>query len=901
MLSLVTRVVSVWNRLRALARREAEHAEMLDEISFHRQQLTRELERRGVAPHAAARSAAIRLGPAAVHSETARDAWRFMSLESLAGDVRFALRQWRRNPVVIAVSIVSIALGVGVNAGIFSLVNAAFLRPLPVPAARDLRLLLSDGETYFPWSLVDRLRKTDTAQIQIAGTSTFPFLSIDDGSGARLTPNGGVLVSDNYFAALRVTPLIGRVFRAGDEDVGPGDHISVLSHRFWQSEFGGDSNIVNRAVRFNGVPFTVVGVAPPEFRGTQAGLAPDAWFPITADDALLHRSGRYRDEKTNWWVQAIGRVAPTAEITGIAWQLSRVVRDFRLELEGSDASAETRAEIANSHLTLEDGQRGFGLLRERYERPLRLIWSLSALVLLIASLNVGGVLVGRITSRRQEFGVRTAIGATWSRLQRQVMIEGALLAGAGGALGLVALYAVGNVARPYVFPAARRFVFDFGVDGRVIAVIGAGLLVTLLALAVLPALVVWRHRGPLGSQQRSDAAPTGRLRLSRTLSSAQFALAVPLVSSAFLLTKSLTQLRDIPLGYDASQVVMVRLDASRNDYSPSRMVAAYRETLAALRALPGISSVSATSYAPLTGSRSSNSFQIEGEPRESANVQVMYVDPEYFKTMGAPLVAGREFAATDAPRQRGVIVVGESFAVRHFGSSDAAVGKRLARRSEGTGPYDIEIVGVAPDARLMSPREPSRDAVYQPFLADSGNVRGAYLLVRTSINPQAIGPSLRRAIALVDPQLEVLDVRPFRDQISANLTAERMVVRLTLLFGGLALLLAALGVYGVASHDVTQRSHEIGVRLALGATPRGIGAWVVRGSSRLVAVGVILGLPLAAVAAKAARALLFDVAPSDPLGIIGVTLTLTAVLFVATWAPARRASRVDPLRTIRGD
>ena len=382
----------------------------------------------------------------------------------------------------------------------------------------------------------------------------------------------------------------------------------------------------------------------------------------------------------------------------------------------------------------------------------------------------------------------------------------------------------------------------------------------------------------------------------------QFALALPLVVCALLLARSIGNLRQVALGYETAGVALVRVDATRNDYSRTRVVATYRNVLAAVRAVPGVRTASASMSAPLTGSRSSNSFRVEGvdgPAYEGPNVEVMYVDPEYFLTLGVGLRAGREFTVADDPRRRGVAVVSESFARRLMGTPSHAVGRRMARSNDTTGRFDIEIVGVVPDARLQSPRAPGGDVIYQPFLADSGNVRSAMLLVSLSRPLRAVEPALRQAMAAVDAQLEVLDVRAFSDQVDAMLAVERMVTRLTMLFGVLAVALAALGVYGVFAHDVVRRSHEIGVRLALGASPGGIRAWLLRRALGVLAAGLVLGVPLALGATRAARALLYDVGPGDPLSIVGAAAVLVCTLAVAVWVPSQRAARTDPLTTLR--
>lgn len=891
------------NRVRGIAARDVERAELEEELRFHRAQLEAELRSSGRTPAEARRLAAVRLGNTVRWVEAGGDAWRFGRLESVVRDARIAARQWRRTPLTAAIAVVSIAIGVGFNTGISSLVNAAILRPLPVPAPEALRIVNTDGEaagSYLPWPLIERLRTDGRPALALAGVTTLRDLGLDHGGVLALTPRGGSLVSDNYFEMLGVQPSLGRLFRTGDEDDGTADHLVVLSHAFWQTAFGGDSTIVGRTLRFNGVSMQVLGVAASGFTGTQAGAAPDAWFPITADDALLHRSADFRRERTNWWVQAIGRQAATD--VAPEERLTATLRAFRSELEGPDASAETRAAIVAARVTLEDGRSGFGALRVQYAGALRLLWGLSLLVWLITLVNVATLLLGRLRSRDLEFAVRRAMGASRARITWQVAAEGGWLAAAGIVLALVVLRVAGPAARGWLFPAATRLQLDFGVDATMGMAIGLSIVVSILALAAFPALVTAATRTPPGAAV-GDGRVAARSTAGRLLSAAQCALALPLVVTALLVARSVHELRQVSLGFSGEDVTVVRLDATRNDYTPDQLVAAYRAALGEVRAIPGVRAVSMTRNVPLAGSWSGNAFRVEGSrdpvgSDEPSNVQVMYVDPDYFRVLRAPLLAGREFAPDDAPRRRGVAVVSEQFARRHFGAPDAAVGRHLAR---GTGAYDIEIVGVAANARLQSVRKATEDVVYQPYLADAGNVSLGNLLLAADQRTDLLAPAVREAIRRADARLEVLGVSPFRRYLDRSVEVEQMVARLSAVLATLAVLLAALGIYGVFSDEVSRRRKEIGVRLALGASPATVRRWILGSAGRVFVVGVALGIPAAWMAVRAARSLLYDVAADDPLALAGAGLVFISAFLVAAGGPAARAARLDPLTSLRAE
>lgn len=906
-IQLLSALHAFGHRLRRLGRRQEARDDVAEELAFHRAQLARDFTHAGLDGDEARRLAAARVGSTTRWLDEAADAWRFGSLESALTDVRFTWRQWRRAPGLVAVSLASIALGVGANAGLFAVLNAVAFRPLPVRAPAELRLINIDDDvsgSYMPWPLVQELRAAMPRAFAVAAEARLRDLSLERQGVATLTPRGGSLVSGNYFELLGVQPAAGRLLRASDEDEGSGDHLAVLSHAFWQSAFGGDAAIVGQVVRFNGVPMQVIGVAPARFLGTQPGVAPDAWFPITADDALLHRAADWRRERTNWWVQAIGRQQVPDAGAAVSARLTRVVRDFRTALDGPDASAEARARVAAIRVSLADGRSGLGGLRHAYARPLRLLWGLSLLVLVIAAVNVATLLAGRLHARAHEFSVRTALGASRPRLLRQVMVEGLLLGVAGSALALALLMWGGAALRTFLFPAARRVLLDFTLDGRVLAGGALALVVTVLLLALVPAFLLARHSNST-MRVRQDGTRGGRGWGGQVLGALQCGLALPLLVAAALLGRSFMALRDIPVGFSGDDVTMVRLDATRNDRGPSARVATYERVAGAVRALPGVRAVSSTRNPPLSGSWSGNTFTVEGSraptaDERSANTQVHYVDPGYFRTMGAPLLAGREFTADDAPRQRHVAVVSETFARTHFGSAAGALGRRMARGSGDAAPFTIEIVGVTADARLTTPRQESPAVVYQPYLADSMNVALLTLLVAADRQGEALTPALTRAIQSVDPTLEVLGVTGFREHLANERSFERTTMRLTLLFGGLALLLAALGVYGVFAHDVARRRHEIGVRLALGASPAGIRTWIGRRVGQVALAGILVGVPLTVAAVRGARGLLYGVGPLDPVSHGGAALVLLAGLGLAAWRSARRADGVDPLTVLRG-
>lgn len=900
---LAAAVASIWNRIRAVGRTDEFQRDLDDELSHHRTLLTRDLQSLG--HRDAARDAAIRLGNRRRLTEEAQDVWRFHFLSEMARDLRYATRQLRRAPVVSTVAVVSLALGVGLNASMFSALHDVLLRQLPVTDPQSLRVIGSpsaDGTTsaFLPWPMVELIRDEGHGLSGVAATGDVRFLGLDRGATRVLTPNGGAVVSGGYFDVLGVRPELGRLLHSSDDRRGEGARAVVLSHDFWTSQLGADTAVVGRALQFNGQAFTVVGVTPRGFTGVSAGRTPDAWFPITTDHLLLHRSPQWRQERTNWWLQVFGRVRPGVADAAITSELTRLYRRFQLQESEGNVSPERRRDIEQSVLSVSDGSTGMPLIAEAYGRPLRLLFLLSCAVLMLACANVASLQIGRLHARQRELGVRMALGASAGRLARHLLAEGAVVALLGAVCGLALQWAFGSAARGLLLPLAARLSFPGGpAPMRVVFGTVVVLAVTLL-VAAIPALVVRSRRVVALLGTRGDGAG-GRARAGRWLTATQFALALPLVVTSTLLARSLIELRALPMGFDASSVALLRIDGTRNDFGPSRRVAVYRQVMDGLATIPGVRSVSAAMYAPLSGSSSRNSYRFEGSAEGRRPFAVMHVDPGYFATLGVPLDAGREFERSDDARERRLAIVSAGLARRMYGSPGAALGRRMARSSDSSDPFDIEIVGVAPDARLLDIRDEAPEVVYQPFLADSNNVGGATLLVSLGLPLASMTEAMRRSVQATDPSLEVLDLRPLQRNIDTALVTERTVARLTLLFGGLALLLAALGLYATCAQDVTRRSQEFGVRLALGASPARLRRWILRDALMLLALGAAAGLPLAYGAARAARTLLYGHGAGDPRSLAAVAVLLAATAILAVWIPARRAARMDPLVSLRRD
>ncbi|MGH7576793.1 MAG: ABC transporter permease [Longimicrobiales bacterium] len=842
-------------------------------------------------------------------------------LAGLLRDARYAFRQLQRSPGITVVAVLSLALGIGANAAVFSLSEQMLLRPLPVPAPDRLVNLSAPGPKpgsntcnragscdapVFSYPMFRDLEAPAELFTGIAAHRSFVAnLRVEDDALA----GSGMLVSGSYFSVLGLRPALGRLFGREDDRMVGGLAIVVLSHRFWQTRFGADPRVLNQTIAVNGYPLTIVGVAPPRFEGTTLGVRPDVFVPLTLAIALGDVRGIDSEEqleaRRNYWVYLFGRLKPGVSIEQAHAALNRVYRPIIQEVEAplqEDMSVQTLARFRAREVTLEDGRRGQSTFHSDVGTPLLLLLTVTGVVVIIACANIANLLLARGATRAPELALRTSLGASRSQLLAQLLTESCLLAMLGGAASLlvarwtltfIGAFLPGNVA------AALDLHLPTSMLGFAAALsIGTGFL-----FGLYPALQATRPdlmttiRANAG--HRAGARAATRLRAS--LVTVQIALSMALLVLAGFFVLSLANVSRVDLGLRVDDVVTFRISPKMIGYQPERARSLFERTEWELAAIPGVREVAASRLPLLSGRGWRVSVSVEGfdaGPDADDGARYNEIGPGYFRALGIPLLAGREFTSADAGPVPTVAVVNESFA-RKFGLGREAVGKYMAL---GDDPLDIQIVGLVRDAKYHEVKQEVPPQVFLPYRqADILDVGAISFYVGTAVPPEEVLGAVPRVISRLDPALPVEDLQTMPELVREQVSQDRMIGFLSTIFAGLATLLAAVGLYGVIAYAVTQRTREIGLRIALGAESGDVRRMVLGQVARLVLAGGAIGIVAAFGLGAAARSLLFQVDGRDPFVFGAAAVVLTAVALCAGYLPARRAARVDPLTALRAE
>jgi predicted permease len=837
-------------------------------------------------------------------------------MTSLWPDLRLAVRGLRRSPLFAAVAILSLALGIGANTAIFTLFNAILLEPLPVREPGRLVLFTeSPGEgtsTGSPPTGAWRLFSTEV--YDFLRRQSLPFESIaavrsGEAAVSVRMPNrpdqGGQaqrgqahLVSGNYFAVMGVGAMLGRTLTEAD-DRSSSPPATVVSHRFWTQRLEANPAAIGTVILVNGTAFTIVGVTPPEFFGERMRRAPDFWMPLAFQPQIELRPSALERTDT-YWLNLIARLAPGATRSQAQIAATAALRQFLTNAQAAPLTDERRREIQDSRVDLVDGAAGVSGLRAQYAEPLRVLLAVVGMVLLIACANVGNLLLSRAAARQSEITVRIALGATRARLIRQSVTESLLLAALGAICGVVLARWVVAALLPLV--ASPSTPMHVGLDLRVLAFTTAVTCATGVLFGLAPALYTGRTDA-VDAIKSGGRGATLRRRTARILQAfvvGQLALSLVLVVGANLFARSLLALQRQPLGFEQEHVLLARINPRLAGYTPSNVAALYRKLYDRLNALPGVQATIAR-YSPLSGSNSSNSGNVAGytpKPGEDVEFETIQVAPSYPDVLGMRLVDGRAIGLQDGPGTPKVAMVNETFARRFF-AGQSAVGHRFGFGGPADA-ADVEIVGVLQDARFHDVRDAIvGPMVFLPLLQEvSQFALAAEVAARTSADA-GIANELRRAIAEIDPNLPVDEAKTLDAQIATTLNSQRLAARLVMLFGALALLLAAVGLYGVITQSVVRRTGEIGVRMALGAQRRDVLWMILRDVLQLVAMGFAIGIPVAIGATRLVSGLVFGLSAAVPasfalaIAILGLVAAATGLL------PARRATNVDPVIALR--
>ncbi len=826
--------------------------------------------------------------------------------------LKHAFRTLWKTPFVTLVAILSLALGIGANGAIFSIFDQMLLRSLPVPEPERLVNLGAPGPKPGSNSCNDAgdcdqvfsypmFRDLERQQSVFTGLAAHRSFAINLAFEGRTSSGRGMLVSGSYFPSLGLIPAAGRLLDPGDDRAVGESPVAVLSDDAWRRRFGADPEVVGDTLIVNGQPLVVVGVAPAGFRGTTLGGRPELFVPITLRGLMAPGFDDF-DNRRSYWAYLFARLAPGVTVerarAAVNVPYRAIVNEVEVPLQ-SEMSEQRMARFRAKEITVEPGARGQSSLHGEARAPLVLLFAVAAVVLLIACANIANLLLARSAARVGEMAVRLSIGASRRRLVAGLLVESCLLAAFGGAAGLVvARFTLTLIGA--LLPAEAVAALGLGLDGRIVAFAAALALATGILFGLFPALhsthldLATTLKGQAGQPSGSRAAA----RFRTVLVTAQIALSTALLVSAGLFLKSLVNIHRVDLGLEADRLVTFAVSPERNGYSPERSRALFARAEEELAAVPGVESVTASLVPLLAGSNWGSSVLVEGFEADldtDTNSRFNEIGPGYFRTLGIPLLAGREFTAADGAGAAPVAVVNQTFAAK-FGLDRAAVGKRMA--VGGSDELDIEIVGLVRDAKYSAVKGKIPPLFFIPYRQDE-EVGSIYFYLRTALPPGELLPVIPGVVARLDPNLPVEELKTMSQQVRENVYVDRVLTTLSAAFAALATLLAAVGLYGVLAYTVAQRRREIGLRMALGADRRRVRRLVLAQLTAMTLAGAAIGLAAAIALGTLARSQPFALEGHDPAVLVAATVLVALVALASGLVPAIRASRVDPMRALR--
>ena len=880
----------LWRRLRYLLNRGQHEQDLADEIRQHCELLSQ----------APGRS----LGNLTQVGEASRAVWVWPFLETLAQDIRYALRTLRANPGFAATAILSLALGIGANTAIFSILNAVMLRSLPVEDPQRLVQLGSPRSdpahplrVYFTNPIWEQVRDHQQA---FSGALAFSEDRFDLAAGGESHFAEGLWASGDFFQVLGVPAMRGRVFTPDDDLHGGGraGPVAVISHGFWKRHFASDPVIVGKTIRLNRHLFTIIGITPPWFTGLDVDTAYDVAIPIGCEPILRTDASALADRDW-WWLRILGRLLPgetprqaEARMKALAPEVYRATLSLNLHAGG-------QKEYLQRSFALRPAATGFSDTGTQYRTALFTLMAVVGLVLLIACANIANLLLARAAARQREISIRMAIGAARRRVMRQLMSESLLLSVLGAAGGLLFAVWGSQLLVRFLSTAGSELQLDTAPDLRVLAFTMGVALLTGLLFGLAPALRATRVSPNNFLKEHGRSVEAGRFGLGRALVTGQVGLSLMLLVGAGLFLGTLRNLLSIDLGFIRHNVLLVGAGMTQANVPKEQRPRVYREIVERLRTIAGVSSASSSAMTPIGRGQWDSEVSPEGYSPKGKDDTLVYfnrVSPGYFATMRQPVLLGRDFSDHDDSGAPKVMLITESVARRFFGQANP-IGKTI--RADGPGKAGIyQVIGVVKDAKYASVDEGLTLTVYIACAQDSDPRPGVNFEVRTERLPDTFIPAVRAAIGEVNRGIS-LEFRNFETQVNESLLQPRMVALLSAFFGGLALLLAMIGLYGVTAYGVARRQSEIGIRMALGAQPGSVVWLVLREVAAMLAIGTALGLGASLSAGRLVASLLYGVKPSDgaPLAIAAVVLALATG--IAAYLPAHRAARLDPMAALR--
>jgi predicted permease len=901
-------------RLRGLLGIRKADLDIDDEIQAHLDLLTERFISQGMTRDEATAVARRQFGNVTLLKEEHREMRGIRFVDTLFQDLKYGVRMLLKGKAFTTVAVLSLALGIGANTAIFSIIDAVLLKELPVSHPKQLVLFRwlglgkgvihsiggsIDGDPIagLPTSIsmsypaFERFRDQNQT---LASVFTFSGIDLILNAGGQSDMVGALAVSGDYFTGLGAPVVLGRVLTNEDEkpDAEP---AAVISHRCWQRRFNSDPSVIGKVVYFSRKPFTIVGVMAPGFLGTPyVGSSPEIIVPMAFLSEVSPGYAERMESATYWWLPVMGRLKPGVSAAQAQAELTVILQRHVMELPKT-----TGEQRVDPQIRLDSGSRGVMEGRREYSEPLVFLMAIVGLVLLIACINLANLLLARAATRQKELAVRASIGASRLRLIRQLLSESVLLAFLGGGLGLLFAAWGKNALLTQLTAESDEFVIDLGLDWRVLGFTAVVSLLTGILFGLAPALRATRIELTSMLKANPDSGATARSWLSKGLVVAQVAMSLVLLTGAGLFVRTLRNLNQIDSGFNRENLLLFRIDPRLSGYEAARLANLYQQMNERIAALPGIRAVTFSEHAPMFGN-SVTSIDVPGyTPRagERMRASTLAVAPNFLAAMEIPLLMGRDLTPQDNQQTSKVAVVNQALAERFFPNQNPLGRHIFVNDSELS---DIEVVGVARNAKYNGMRIAPMPQIYLPYLQAGPQWRISFS-VRTVGDPITATAAIRQAVQSIDRNLPLFRITTLKELIARLFAQERLFASLSSFFGLLALALVCIGLYGVMSYTVTRRTHEIGVRMALGARSGDVLQMVLRESLLLVMTGTLIGLAAASATTRFITGMLYGLAPTDPLTIALATLLLQAVAALASWLPARRAAQVDPLQALRHD
>ena len=902
---------------RILVRKRLEN-DLEKELRFHFDTQVAEKMRAGISEGKARRLTRLEFGGIEQIKEDCRERRGTLWLEYLMQDIRFGFRQLRKSPGFTSIALLSLALGIGANTAIFSLLNAILLRPLPVQKPSEL-VLFGDGRAQgltlsipdhaqwrlFSYSFLHDLRRQSTSYAGIAAVNSTQFVSKASIAGSAYQTTHVDLVSGSYFSVLGVPAFLGRTVVESDDGAPGASPVAVASYTWFQHHFNGDPSALGKTIRIQSHDYTLVGVARPGFTGVTVGQSTDLWIPLSMEEAM-NPSQNGLENKFFQSLDLIARLKPGVTQVQANAEANLLFKQIIRGYLGPNPSQKHLDDITHSNIELTPGKCGISPMRFDFSLPLKILMTIVALVLLIACANIANMLLARGVARTREIAVRMALGASRGRIVSQLLIESILLSAAGAVAGIALAWKASEVLFRMATPGLNPVPLDLTPDLTVLAFTLGLTVLTALLFGCLPAL---RATGfeftPALKDGRGSSSVSARGTLARSLIVGQIALSVLLLVVAGLFVRSLIHLTSIDTGFDKHNVLIFYLDSSTANLphgTPDeiRSVHLQEQIESRVQAIPGVQSDSFSFFTFNTGAWN-DLVLFQGVPRTPANADEVYFNITgngYFSTMGIPLVEGRTFNAQDTQNSPGVAVINESMARRFF-PNGSAIGHRFGIGETPDHPGEKVVIGVVKDAKYTGLSEGTLMAAYFPCTQNVGFFGNFAVRYAPGANQREIVARVRSSIAEINPNILVDGVSSLNEQVDQSIAEQSLIARLTSFFGIIAVFLACIGIYGLLSYSVARRTSELGIRLALGAQSRTLLWLVLRESLLLLVIGLALGVPIALSSTRILKSLLFELSPLDPVAITASIAAVAVMTIAAAWLPARRATKINPIQALR--